>query len=214
MAKIKICGLTTQKDIEAVNEVWPDYIGFVFAPSRHRVSFEEAAALKNRLAPGIQAVGVFVNESVERILSLTQAGIIDAIQLHGDETNDMILDLKNKTSVPVIRAVRVQSADDIRHSQSIPSDYLLFDTYTKGAYGGSGHTFDWSCIPRMRRPYFLAGGLNLGNITLAAQTPAYCLDISSGVETDGKKDPDKIKQIVQTIQMDNHPLSDQSRGGH
>ena len=209
MTNIKICGLTTPGDIEAVNEAWPDYIGFVFAPSKRQVSFAQAAALKARLAPGIQAVGVFVNESAEQILALTKAGIIDVIQLHGDETNDMILDLKNQTKVPVIRAVRVQSTDDILHSLSIPSDYLLFDTYKKGTYGGSGHTFDWSCIPKINRPYFLAGGLNLGNITQAARTPACCLDISSGVETDGRKDPVKIKQIIQTIRKNHHPISQQ-----
>lgn len=199
MAKIKICGLTVPEDIEAVNEAWPDYIGFVFAPSRRQVSSRQAASLKARLAPGIQAVGVFVNESMENILSLTEAGIIDIIQLHGDETDDMVAAVKARTKVPVIRAVRVRTEDDILRSLHTPSDYLLFDTYTKGAYGGSGQTFHWSCIPKMNHPYFLAGGLDQKNILQALDTLAYCLDISSGVETNGRKDPDKIKRIIQTI---------------
>lgn len=209
MTKIKICGLTTPGDIQVVNEVQPDYIGFVFAPSRRQVSAIQAAALKARLAPGIQSVGVFVNESAEQILSLAEAGIIDMIQLHGDETEEFILNIKTRTRIPVIRVVRVQSADDIQHALCIPGDYLLFDTYTKDVYGGSGHTFDWSCIPQMNRPYFLAGGLNQTNIIQAAQTPAYCLDISSGVETGGRKDPEKIRCVVRTIHQLYETHSDQ-----
>ena len=203
MVNIKICGLRTMEDVQAVNEARPDYIGFVFAPGRRQVTASQAAAMREQLAPGIQAVGVFVNESVDRILSLVEAGIIDVIQLHGDETEQMILELKAKTKAPVIRAVRVRTTDDIHRAFSVPSDYLLFDTYTKDAYGGSGRTFDWSCIPPMERPYFLAGGLTPNNIIQAARTPAFCLDISSGVETDGRKDPDKIRRIVETIRAYN-----------
>lgn len=203
MVNIKICGLRTLEDIQAVNEARPDYIGFVFAPGRRQVTAPQAAAMREHLAPGIQAIGVFVNESVDRILSLVDAGIIDMIQLHGDEPEQMILELKARTQAPVIRAVRVRTADDIHRALSVPSDYLLFDTYTKDAYGGSGQTFDWSCIPPMERPYFLAGGLTPNNIIQAARTPAFCLDISSGVETDGRKDPDKIRRVVETIRTYN-----------
>lgn len=199
MTKIKICGLTTLEDIAAVNAVQPDYIGFVFAPGRRRVSHPQANALKSRLSPSIQTVGVFVNAPIEEMVSLTRQGTIDFIQLHGDETDHTILLLKKQTRVPIIRAVRVRTKEDIINAAASPGDYLLFDTFTQEAYGGSGHTFDWSLIPRLNRPFFLAGGLNQSNIELAALTPAYCLDISSGVETDGHKDPDKIKRIVQTI---------------
>lgn len=206
MSKIKICGLTIPEDIAAVNKVMPDYIGFVFAPSRRQVSANQAASLKKMLVPEIQTVGVFVNGGISEIVSLAEAGIIDMIQLHGDETEDDILAIKALTPAPVIRAVRVKTANDILKATSIPSDYLLFDTYTKETYGGSGRTFDWSCIPKLDRPYFLAGGLNQENILQAAQTPAYCLDVSSGVETDGRKDPFKIRSIVQTIRNYNSQI--------
>lgn len=203
MVNIKICGLRTPEDIQAVNEARPDYIGFVFAPGKRQVTASQAAAMREQLAPGIQAVGVFVNESVDRILSLVETGVIDMIQLHGDEPEQMILELKARTQAPVIRAVRVRTADDIYRALSVTSDYLLFDTYTKDAYGGSGQTFDWSCIPPMERPYFLAGGLSPDNIIQAARASAFCLDISSGVETDGRKDPDKIRRVVETIRTYN-----------
>lgn len=199
MTKIKICGLTSPEDIAAVNTVCPDYIGFVFAPSKRKVSCSQAVKLKALLSPRIQAVGVFVNAPIEEMAALANQGMIDFIQLHGDETDHIILQLKEKTQVPIIKAVRIKTADDFLKAASVPSDYLLFDTFINGTYGGSGHTFDWSMIPNLGRPYFLAGGLNLGNIEAAAQTPAYCLDISSGVETDGCKNPYKIKQIVHTI---------------
>lgn len=199
MTKLKICGLTTPEDIVAVNVLQPDYMGFVFAPSRRRVSHQQAAALKARLSPSIQAVGVFVHASIEEMASLANKGIIDLIQLHGDETDHTILRLKKQTRVPIIKAVRVRTKEDIVNAAASPSDYLLFDTFLKDTYGGSGHTFDWSLIPCLSRPYFLAGGLNRHNLPQAARTPAYCLDLSSGVETDGHKDPDKIKDIMQIM---------------
>lgn len=205
MTKLKICGLTTLEDIAAVNVLQPDYIGFVFAPSRRRVSPPQAAALKSRLSPGIQAVGVFVHAAIGEMASLANQGTIDLIQLHGDETDQTIIQLKKQTRVPIIKTVRVRTSEDIRNAAAAPSDYLLFDTFLKGTYGGSGRTFDWSLIPCLNRPYFLAGGLNRHNILQAARTPAYCLDMSSGVETNGHKDPDKIKcimQIMKTIKED------------
>lgn len=199
MTKIKICGLTSPEDIAAVNTACPDYIGFVFAPGKRKVSCSQAVKLKALLSPSIQAAGVFVNAPIEEMAALANQGIIDIIQLHGDEANHIILQLKEQTSVPIIKAIRIKASDDFLKAASVPSDYLLFDTFINGTYGGSGRTFDWSMIPKLGRPYFLAGGLNQGNIEAAAQTPAYCLDISSGVETDGCKDPYKIKQLVHTI---------------
>lgn len=199
MTKLKICGLTAPEDIAAVNILQPDYIGFVFAPSKRRVSLPQAAALKSRLSTGIHAVGVFVNASIEDMASLANQGIIDLIQLHGDETDQTIIQLKKQTQAPIIKTVRVRTEADIVNAAAAPSDYLLFDTFRKDTYGGSGTPFDWSLIPCLNRPYFLAGGLNRHNIAQAVQTPAFCLDISSGVETNGHKDPDKIKYIMQII---------------
>lgn len=199
MTKIKICGLTSMDDVMAVNAWKPDYAGFVFAPSKRRISPETAAAFKKALVPGIQAVGVFVNAGAGIMAELANHGVINLIQLHGDETPADVRVLKAMTDVPIIKAIRVRTMEDIRSALEFPSDYLLFDTFTKDAYGGSGLTFDWSIIPSMDRPYFLAGGLTPDNIKDAARTTAYCLDISSGVETDGRKDRMKIKNIIETI---------------
>lgn len=199
MTKVKICGLTTPEDITAVNAAMPDYIGFVFAPSRRRVTQTQAASLKAGLSPDIAAVGVFVNAPMEEIIPLADQGTIDLIQLHGDETDDFIHRLKENTNIAIIRAIRVRTAADIVRAASSPSDYLLFDTFVKDAFGGSGRTFDWSLIPLLDRPFFLAGGLKESNLCQAARTNAFCLDVSSGAETNGHKDSDKIKHIVQTI---------------
>lgn len=199
MTKIKICGLTSMDDVMAVNAWKPDYAGFVFAPSKRRISPETAAAFKKALVPGIQAVGVFVNAGAGIMAELANHGVINLIQLHGDETPADVRVLKAMTDVPIIKAIRVRTMEDIRSALEFPTDYLLFDTFTKDAYGGSGLTFDWSIIPSMNRPYFLAGGLTPDNIKDAARTTAYCLDISSGVETDGRKDRMKIKNVIETI---------------
>lgn len=202
MTKIKICGLTSMDDIMAVNAWKPDYAGFVFAPGKRRISPETAAAFKKVLVPEIQAVGVFVNEGAGMVAELANQGVIDLIQLHGDETPADVRALKAMTNAPIIKAIRVRTMEDIRSALAFPSDYLLFDTYTRDAYGGSGLTFDWSMIPAMNRPYFLAGGLTPDNIKDAVRTTACCLDISSGVETGGRKDRMKIKQVIETVRRE------------
>ena len=202
---IKICGLTRPEDIAAVNEYRPDYIGFVFAPSKRNVSEMRAAGLKKLLSPDITAVGVFVNSPIADIVRLVSRGIIDAVQLHGDmegfETVQYAEDLKKAlaASVPIIRAVRVKDGDDIRRAVSYPAEYLLLDTFVKDQYGGSGVRFDWSLIPHIEKPWFLAGGISASTIKEALNTEACCLDISSAVETDGRKDPKKIQEIIQTV---------------
>lgn len=203
MNRIKICGLSRECDIDAVNIAKPDFIGFVFADkSKRKVDDKTALNLKKRLDKGIKAVGVFVNNDIDFVVSLINCSIIDIVQLHGDEDEKYIQILKSKTNVPIIKAVRVQNAEDILKADKLPVDYLLLDTYTKGEYGGSGKTFDWSMIPKINKPYFLAGGLNMDNIGFALKIGAYCLDVSSGVETDGKKDKEKIVQIVKTVRSE------------
>lgn len=201
--KIKICGLSRTEDILAVNRLNPDYIGFVFAPSRRQVSVREASEMKKLLSPKISAVGVFVNSSVDEIMKIVDSNIIDMIQLHGEQDPGMIEAFKQRTQVPVIQAVRVQNTQDIIQSQNLPCDYLLFDTYQAGMYGGSGQQFDWSLIPRQIKPFFLAGGLDLPNLEQAAATGAYSLDLSSSVETDGFKDVKKIEKILEKIRSIN-----------
>ena len=197
MAKIKLCGLTRLCDIEAVNEAKPDYIGFVFAKSRRQVTPEQAATLKAALSPDIQSVGVFVDASMKEIAALLQKGIIDIAQLHGRETEEDIQALKQLApETKIIKAIRVESADDIASWQNSNADFLLLDN---GA-GGTGKVFDWQQIPEIRKPFFLAGGLHRGNVLAGIhQTNPYAVDISSGIETDGLKDRDKILEIVRMV---------------
>ncbi|WP_343208250.1 phosphoribosylanthranilate isomerase [Anaerolentibacter hominis] len=198
--RIKICGLTRLEDIEAVNRFMPDYIGFVFAESRRRAEPEQAKALKAMLDPDIQAVGVFVNEPVENIVELCKCGIIDVVQLHGDETRDTIEQLKKLIDCPVVKAVRVRSAEQILEAEKLPCDMLLLDTYVKGQYGGSGASFDRRLIPELKKPFFLAGGLDENNVLQAIEDcHPCCVDISSGAELDGRKDAQKIKRLVELV---------------
>lgn len=200
MTRIKVCGLTREEEITAVNRWRPDYIGFVFASSRRRVTYEQARHLKEDLDPCIKAVGVFTNEPVQFIVQLCQAKIIDVVQLHGDETEEYIRELKQETTCPVIKAIRVQSTKQILQAETLSCDLLLLDTYQKGLYGGSGKTFDRALIPSLHKPFFLAGGLESGNIAQAVrECHPFGIDVSSGAETAGLKDETKIRQIIEII---------------
>ena len=198
--KIKLCGLTRPCDIEAVNEWKPDYIGFVFAKkSRRYVSPEKASALKAMLAPGIQAVGVFVNEDPELIAALLRAGTIDAAQLHGQESEAEIRTLRELTDQPLIQAFRIDTKEDVERANNSTADYVLLDS---GA-GGTGTTFDWNLLQGIRRPYFLAGGLDTENLgAVKAQLDPYGVDVSSGIETDGYKDKEKMTAFVATVRKE------------
>lgn len=197
--KLKFCGLTREADIRAANETRPDYIGFVFAESRRRVTDEQAARLRALLSPGIQAVGVFVNDDPTHIALLANRGVIDLIQLHGSESAAYIQRLRTMTAAPIICALRVGKQTDIKREESNLVDFLLLDTYTKDAYGGSGRIFDWSLLGEVGKPYFLAGGLNESNITRAMRTGAYALDLSSGIEADGVKDAEKMRRVAALV---------------
>lgn len=192
--KIKLCGLTRPCDIEAVNELQPDYIGFVFAKkSRRYVSPEKAEELKAMLAPGIQAVGVFVNEEPKQIVSLLEAGTIDVAQLHGQEGEREIRRLRELTDHPLIQAFRIDTEQDVERANDSTADYVLLDS---GA-GGTGTVFDWDLLQAIRRPYFLAGGLDTENLgTVKAKLNPYGIDVSSGIETDGYKDKEKMTAFV------------------
>lgn len=192
--KIKLCGLTRPCDIEAVNELQPDYIGFVFAKkSRRYVSPEKAEELKAMLAPGIQAVGVFVNEEPEQIAALFEAGTIDVAQLHGQESETEIRRLRELTDHPLIQAFRIDTEQDVERANASTADYVLLDS---GA-GGTGTVFDWDLLQAIRRPYFLAGGLDTENLgTVKAKLNPYGIDVSSGIENDGYKDKEKMTAFV------------------
>lgn len=233
MTKIKLCGLTRPCDIAAANELMPEYIGFVFAPkSRRYVSPEKAAGLKRQLLPNISAVGVFVKESPETIAALLNQGIIDMAQLHGGEDEAYIKRLRaliderrpgqiypdfdmnrpgqarpnlgaNRPGSTLIQAFRVRDGQDLIAAKHSLADYVLLDS----GEGGTGTAFDWELIRQMKhfdRPYFLAGGLTPGNVgnAVASFTP-YAVDVSSGIETDGKKDAQKMKAFVHAVRSAN-----------
>ena len=197
VTKIKICGIRTFKDIEYINEAQPDYIGFVFAKSKRRVDFNLAYILKTELNQHIQAIGVFVNEDIEFIAKLCDRNIIDIVQIHGDENEEYISALKKAVYKPIIKAVRVKERMDTIYNDI---DYTLFDTYNKAEYGGTGESFNWNMIKGYKKPFFLAGGLNNSNVVDAIHSAhPYCVDISSGVETNGVKDRQKIIDIVNLV---------------
>ncbi len=201
MCKIKICGLKRPEDIKIVNDYQPDFGGFVFAESKRKIDFDTAKSLRALMDPGIQAVGVFVNEKIEFIEVLCKENIIQLVQLHGDEEEAYINALKEKVRVPLIKAVRVRKREAILEAQKLPVDYLLLDTYVEGAYGGSGVTFDKNLIPKLTKPYFLAGGLSTENVLERIEgLEPYGVDVSSGVETDGFKDPEKVDAFTYKLQ--------------
>lgn len=200
MSLVKICGLKRSCDIDYANKYKPDYIGFVFAKSSRQVIPQQAEILKEKLSKDIKTVGVFVNEPIENIAMLCNKNIIDVIQLHGDENNDYINQLKKLTDKKIIKAVRVKSSEQVLQAEKLDCDYLLLDAYSKNAYGGLGETFNWDIIPNLAKPFFLAGGLNSDNVSQAIQTvQPYCVDLSSGAETDGFKDEEKIKLIIDKV---------------
>ena len=196
MTKIKLCGLSRPRDILAANQLRPEYIGFVFAPQSSRyISSEQARELKALLSPQIRTVGVFVNEGIDRVEGLLNSGVIDLAQLHGSEDADYIRQLRTRTGKPVIQAFRITSEEDVKRAEHSMADHILLD-----AGAGTGTVFDWSMLRQIRRPYFLAGGLGPENVKGAVeQLHPYAVDVSSGIETDGSKDPEKMAAFVTTV---------------
>lgn len=195
--KIKICGLSRECDIDYVNLYKPDYMGFIFWEKSHRyVNCCRAEYLRQKLDYGITPVGVFVDESVAEIIKLVRAEIIDVVQLHGNESESDIRMIHDATGVRVIKAVKVVSGDEVSKWDNSEADYILLDSGM-----GSGKTFDWNTkFDRPQKPFFLAGGINNQNVKMAVDIfSPFCIDLSSSVETDKLKDPDKIRDIIQTI---------------
>ena len=199
MTKIKFCGLTRPCDIEAANEIKPDYIGFVFAPkSKRRVSYKQAVDLKNLLDKDIKAVGVFLNEDIDQVISLLNLGIIDAAQLHGDESVEYITRIQKETGKPVIKAFQTHSEQDVTCAEKTIADYIILDAGT-----GEGKTFDWALVENFKKPYFLAGGLNPGNVIDAMRKlNPYALDVSTGIETDSFKDKKKMAEFAEAVRKE------------
>ena len=206
MTKVKICGLMRLEDISYVNGYQPDYAGFVFAPGRHQVDEEWVRGLKLFLDPEITTVGLFVNQPFDLVAGMCDRKTIDVVQLHGEEDEEYIEKLKEKTGRSVIKAVRVKTTQDILDADQLPCDYLLLDTYIKGVYGGSGQSFDLGLIPKLQKPYFLAGGLTSENIQEKIRScHPFGVDTSSGVEgEDGWKDLDKVRLFISKAREEQH----------
>lgn len=201
MQKIKLCGMMKKCDIEYANIAKPDFVGFVFANTRRLISYDMAREFKDMLDPDIKAVGVFVDEDVNVVGKLLKDGIIDIAQLHGSEDNDYIASLRAICDKPVIKAIKVKDKEDVINASSFDAEYLLFDTYRKGILGGTGESFNWDVLDYYSsdKPYFLAGGLELDNIKDAASVGSFGLDVSTGIETDGFKDKEKMIEMVRRI---------------
>lgn len=197
MTLIKLCGLSRPCDIETANRLKPNYIGFVFTKkSKRYVSPETAAELKKLLSSDIQSVGVFVNEDIENVAALLNNGTIDVAQLHGNEDAEYIQTLRELTGKQIFKAFRIDNSDDVAHANASTADMVLLDS----GNGGTGTVFDWELLQGINRPYFLAGGLNPGNISEAVSSlKPYGVDVSSGIETEGKKDSEKMEAFVKAV---------------
>lgn len=194
--KVKICGLSRPADIEAVNQYQPDYAGFIinFPKSHRNCTPEQVQALHAQLSDSIPAVGVTVNQPLETVAALLEQGVIDIAQLHGQEDESYIDELKRRTGKPVWKAFRIRSADDLDAARASSADMILLDN----GYG-TGETFDWTLVRDIGRPFILAGGLCEDNIDDAAKMQPDAMDISSGVETNRVKDPEKIRTLIERI---------------
>ena len=189
MTKVKICGLSTVEAVETAVLAGADYIGFVFAESKRQVSLEQAQELAKRVTGKTKIVGVFVSPSLENLEQAIAQVPLDMVQIHGNFDEALI----PKISVPVIRAIQLRDGEA---QVSIQADYLLFDA----PVAGSGQTFDWDLLKdqKIRQDFFIAGGLTVDNVCQARETfQPYALDVSSGVETDGRKDIEKIKAFIE-----------------
>ena len=212
--KIKMCGISKVETIPDIVDAKPDYMGLVFAPSKRQVTVEQAKTLVEELhkqyavwynSETIKTVGVFVNETVENLLKIAEEVKLDVIQLHGDEDESFIQILKEQSNVEVWKAVQVRSATDAEKWIDSSADMLLFDAYHKDERGGTGEVFDWSSLDEFERPFMLAGGIDSTNVARAIRTVRpYGIDISSGIETNGVKDDEKMKaftNIVRTVAL-------------
>ncbi|MBQ7169375.1 MAG: phosphoribosylanthranilate isomerase [Synergistaceae bacterium] len=191
--RIKFCGLTRICDIEAANDLMPEYVGFVFwHKSKRYLSPENAMTLRKSLRQEIVPVGVFVDENPRIVANMAEGGTIDMIQLHGHEDDEYIAGLRKLTRAKIIKAFRVKTADDALRAEESSADFVLLDSGM-----GTGKVFDWSLIRRVKRPYFLAGGLDAGSVGEAvSRLNPYAVDVSSGIETDGVKDRVKMSDFI------------------
>lgn len=203
--KVKICGITREEDIGHINRYLPDYIGFVFAESRRRITREQACSLSGLLDAGVKKVGVFVNEDPGKVREITEMCKLDVIQLHGEETAEYANGIKG-LNVEVWKAVRVKGIESIFRLKDYDVDAFVLDTFASGSYGGTGTVFDWNIAAKASEygRIVLAGGLGPENVAAALNAAKpFAVDVSSGVETRGFKDGDKIKEFIRTARGGN-----------
>ena len=214
--KVKMCGISKVETIPAIVDAKPDYMGLVFAPSKRQVTVDQAKTLVEELHRGyaqkygsdtehdkndtIKTVGVFVNETVDNLITIANEANLDAVQLHGDEDETFIQSLKERTNVEVWKAIQIRTAADTEKWIDSSADMLLFDAYHKDERGGTGEVFDWSSLDAFERPFMLAGGIDSTNVARAIRTVRpYGIDISSGIETNGVKDDEKITAFTKIV---------------
>ena len=191
MTKVKICGLSTKEAVKTAVSAGADYIGFVFAPSKRQVTVEQAIELAKFIPSHIQKVGVFVSPSRAELLEAVDKVGLDFVQVHGKVVDKLFENLPCGS----IQAVQVDEGGHVPNSQA---DYLLFDA----PVAGSGQTFDWGQLDttELAQPFFIAGGLNEDNVARAIQHfSPFAVDVSSGVETDGQKDHEKIRRFIERV---------------
>ena len=197
MTKVKICGLKNSEHVEAAVQAGVDFIGFMFAPSKRRITVEEAINLATLIPTEVKKVGVFVNETPETIVQIAQQVGLDYIQYHGDETPEMIAQI----GLPAIKAFSIRSKEDAVRAAQYDVDFYLFDAPGTDYRGGSGNSFDWMLLDDVKIPLekvILAGGLNAENVGLAiALVEPFAVDVSSGVEVDGQKDVEAIATFIE-----------------
>jgi phosphoribosylanthranilate isomerase len=207
---VKICGISRGEDIAILNQCLPEYVGFVFHQQSSRyVDLSTAGQLRAMLDPRILSVGVFVDAPVDQIVAAAQSGAISIVQLHGQETPTYVASLREALgAVPIINAWPIVDGDSFAYAMNVDPDYLLFD----GPQGGSGQQMDWSLLDDIRHytdmpGFFLAGGLTVDNVQAAMSLGVDGVDVSTGVETGGVKDPAKIHQFISTVRGVHDPRS-------
>lgn len=197
MTKIKICGITSMEEAQFVASLGPDAIGFVFAESKRRVKPELVKEIISTLPPFIQKVGVFVNEDIEKVRELYHTCGLSMVQLHGDESSDYCASLE----LPIIKALAVKNEAEVKRAAEYKVQAILLDTFMPGMPGGTGRCFSWELVTTYQGPpLIVAGGLNAENVTEAIKLlKPYAVDVSSGVESNGKKDFQKVKDFIKNV---------------
>lgn len=200
-AFVKFCGMRRIEDIEYANECRPDYVGFILSQGFKRsVSAEDFLALEKRLDKNIKKVGVFVNERPHNILDIAEH--LDVIQLHGDEDHSTVLYYSEKTKCEIWKAVRAKSPEEIERFQWNHIDKLLIDSFSENAYGGTGKRINTEIVKnaKITKPFFIAGGITAENVSeIVRDVRPYGIDLSSGIETEGFKDLQKMHKIMEIL---------------